>query len=411
MEYGLLGKKLGHSFSKEIHAMIGGYDYRLYETDEYGVKELMTKKNFKAINVTIPYKETVIPYLDFISENAIKIGSVNTVVNKDGRLYGYNTDFAGLEALIKRAGVQIKDKNVLILGTGGTSKTAYAVSEHMCALKIYKASRHEGEGVITYDEAYKICNEIDVIINATPVGMYPKNGEKPIDISKFENLTGIIDVIYNPLETALLKDARTGGIKNADGLYMLVAQAVKASELFFDTKYDEDITDSIFKKVYADKENIVLVGMPSSGKSTIGRIIGEDLGREFIDTDSLIVEKYGDISEIFQDKGEKYFRDIESEIISEISKKNGAVISTGGGAVLRDENIDYLKQNSRIYFLDRPIEKLVPTSDRPLAGTRERIEKLYAERYARYLAVSDEKIGVLDDPEIPAKNIERRHYE
>ncbi len=411
MEYGLLGKKLGHSFSKEIHAMIGGYDYRLYETDEYGVKELMTKKNFKAINVTIPYKETVIPYLDFISENAIKIGSVNTVVNKDGRLYGYNTDFAGLEALIKRAGVQIKDKNVLILGTGGTSKTAYAVSEHMCALKIYKASRHEGEGVITYDEAYKICNEIDVIINATPVGMYPKNGEKPIDISKFENLTGIIDVIYNPLETALLKAARIGGIKNADGLYMLVAQAVKASELFFDTKYNEDITDSIFKKVYADKENIVLVGMPSSGKSTIGRIIGEDLGREFIDTDSLIVEKYGDISEIFQDKGEKYFRDIESEIISEISKKNGAVISTGGGVVLRDENIDYLKQNSRIYFLDRPIEKLVPTSDRPLAGTRERIEKLYAERYARYLAVSDEKIGVLDDPEIPAKNIERRHYE
>ncbi len=411
MEYGLLGKKLGHSFSKEIHAMISDYDYRLYETDEDGVKELMTKKNFKAINVTIPYKETVMPYLDFISENARKIGSVNTVVNKDGRLYGYNTDFAGLEALIKRAGVQIKDKNVLILGTGGTSKTAYAVSKDMGALKIYKTSRHEGEGVITYDEVYKISGEIDIIINATPVGMYPGNGEKPIDISKFKNLAGVIDVIYNPLETALLKGARDRGIKNADGLYMLVAQAVKASELFFDTKYGEDITDSIFKKVYADKENIVLVGMPSCGKSTIGRIIGEDLGREFIDTDSLIVEKYGDISEIFKYKGEKYFRDIESKIISEISKKNGAVISTGGGAVLRDINIDYLKQNSKIYFLDRPVEKLVPTSDRPLAGTRERIEKLYGERYARYIEVSDEKIGVFDDPEIPAKEIERRHYE
>ena len=351
------------------------------------------------------------PYLDFISENARKIGSVNTVVNKDGRLYGYNTDFAGLEALIKRAGVQIKDKNVLILGTGGTSKTAYAVSKDMGALKIYKTSRHEGEGVITYDEVYKISGEIDIIINATPVGMYPGNGEKPIDISKFKNLAGVIDVIYNPLETALLKGARDRGIKNADGLYMLVAQAVKASELFFDTKYGEDITDSIFKKVYADKENIVLVGMPSCGKSTIGRIIGEDLGREFIDTDSLIVEKYGDISEIFKYKGEKYFRDIESKIISEISKKNGAVISTGGGAVLRDINIDYLKQNSKIYFLDRPVEKLVPTSDRPLAGTRERIEKLYGERYARYIEVSDEKIGVFDDPEIPAKEIERRHYE
>ena len=411
MEYGLLGKKLGHSFSKEIHAMIGDYDYRLYETDEDGVKELMTKKNFKAINVTIPYKETVMPYLDFISENAKKIGSVNTVVKRGGTLYGYNTDFAGLEGLIKRTGVEIKNKKVLILGTGGTSKTAYAVSKDMGADEIYKVSRHEGAGVITYDEAYENHTDASVIINATPVGMYPKNGEKPIDISKFKNLTGVIDVIYNPLETALLKDARERNIKNADGLYMLVLQAVKASELFFDTKYDDCLTDSIFKKVYADKENIVLVGMPSCGKSTIGRIISKNLGREFIDTDSLIVEKYGEISKIFELKGEKYFRNIESQIIAEVSKKNGAVISTGGGAVLRNENIDYLKQNSRIYFLDRAIEKLVPTSDRPLAGTRERIEKLFGERYERYITVCDEKIGVLDDPEIPAKEIERRHYE
>ena len=411
MEYGLLGKKLGHSFSKEIHAMIGDYDYRLYETDEDGVKELMTKKNFKAINVTIPYKETVMPYLDFISENAKKIGSVNTVVKRGGTLYGYNTDFAGLEGLIKRTGVEIKNKKVLILGTGGTSKTAYAVSKDMGAGEIYKVSRHEGAGGITDNEAYEKHTDATVIINATPVGMYPKNGEKPIDISKFKNLTGVIDVIYNPLETALLKDARERNIKNADGLYMLVLQAVKASELFFDTKYDDCLTDSIFKKVYADKENIVLVGMPSCGKSTIGRIISKNLGREFIDTDSLIVEKYGEISKIFELKGEKYFRNIESQIIAEVSKKNGAVISTGGGAVLRNENIDYLKQNSRIYFLDRAIEKLVPTSDRPLAGTRERIEKLFGERYERYITVCDEKIGVLDDPEIPAKEIERRHYE
>lgn len=411
MEYGLLGKKLGHSFSEEIHAMIGDYDYRLYETDEDGVKELMTKKNFKAINVTIPYKETVMPYLDFISENAKKIGSVNTVVKRGGTLYGYNTDFAGLEGLIKRTGIEIKNKKVLILGTGGTSKTAYAVSKDMGADEIYKVSRHEGAGVITYNEAYEKHTDASVIINATPVGMYPKNGEKPIDISKFKNLTGVIDVIYNPLETALLKDARERNIKNADGLYMLVLQAVKASELFFDTKYDDCLTDSIFKKVYADKENIVLVGMPSCGKSTIGRIISKNLGREFIDTDSLIVEKYGEISKIFSEKGEEYFRNIESQIIAEVSKKNGAVISTGGGAVLRDENIDYIKQNSRIYFLDRAIEKLVPTSDRPLAGTRERIEKLFGERYERYITVCDEKIGVLDDPEIPAKEIERRHYE
>lgn len=410
MEYGLLGEKLGHSFSKEIHSLIGDYDYRMYETDKSGAVSLMKEKNFKALNVTIPYKETVMPYLDFISDEAQAIGSVNTVVNRGGVLYGYNTDFCGLKSLIERAGITVEDKKVLILGTGGTSKTAYAVCKSLNASAVIKVSRHPSDSAVSYEEAERNHSDAAVIINATPVGMYPNNENRPVDIDCFPCLEGVADVIYNPLKTRLLSDAQAKGIKTTNGLYMLVKQAVRASEYFFDTEYDSELTERIYKKVLADKENITLVGMPSCGKSTIGKLLAEKTGREFIDTDSVIVERYGDISELFSRKGEKFFRDKETEIIAEVSKKTGAVISTGGGAVLREENIRLLKQNSRVYFLDRPLDLLCPTDDRPLAGSREKIEKLYKERYGIYESVCDEKIAVENDPSVPEKEIERRHF-
>jgi len=410
MEYGLLGERLVHSFSKEIHALIGDYDYKMYETDTRGAVELMKKKDFKAINVTIPYKETVMPYLDYISDEARAIGSVNTVVNREGKLYGYNTDFCGLKSLLERAGIEIQGKKVLILGTGGTSKTAYAVCRSMGAADVKKVSRRPSDSAVSYEYAEQNCSDTDVIINATPVGMYPKNGACPVDIAKFPNLSGVADVIYNPLKTELLFSAEERGIKTANGLYMLVKQAVRASEYFFDTQYDDSMTEQIYKKVLADKENITLIGMPSSGKSTIGKLLAEKTGRVFIDTDSVIVERYGDISALFALKGEQFFRDVETEVIREASKTTGAVISTGGGAVLRDENVKLLRQNSKIYFLDRPLEYLCPTDDRPLAGSREKIEKLYGERYDRYLNVCDEKIDVQNDSSVPQKEIERRHF-
>lgn len=410
MEYGLLGERLGHSFSKEIHALIGDYDYRMYETDKAGAVSLIKEKEFKAINVTIPYKETVIPYLDFISDEAKAIGSVNTVVNRDGVLYGYNTDFCGLKSLLERAKIDIEGKKVLILGTGGTSKTAYAVCKSLNASAVIKVSRHPSDSAVSYEEAERGHSDAAVIINATPVGMYPNNSNRPINIDKFPKLEGVADVIYNPLKTRLLADAEARGLKTTNGLYMLVKQAVRASEYFFDTQYDPSLTERIYKKVLADKENITLVGMPSCGKSTIGKLIAERTGREFIDTDSIIVERYGDISELFAAKGERFFRDKETEIIDEVSKKTGAVISTGGGAVLREENVRLLKQNSRIYFLDRPLDLLCPTDDRPLAGSREKIESLYKERYGIYESISDEKVAVENDPSVPEKEIERRHF-
>ena len=387
--YGCIGEKLTHSFSKEIHGKLADYPYELIELSREEVDAFLTKKEFAAINVTIPYKQTVIPYLDQISPIAQRIGAVNTVVNRDGRLFGYNTDYYGMKALIERVGIDLKDKKVLVLGTGGTSRTARVVAEDLGAARILTVSRSKREGAVTYDEAVSLHGDADVIINTTPSGMYPDCGSKPLDISPFPSLTGVIDAVYNPLCTNLVLDAKARGIKAEGGLYMLVMQAVVAVERFLDTTIEKGLADQVFASIYAAKENIVLTGMPESGKSTVGRLVQMD-GFEFFDTDEEIEKRCGcSIKALIREKGEGYFRSLETEVIREVSAQGCRVISTGGGAVLREENVRALKQNGKLYFLNADISRLQATDDRPLSDTREKLEQLYKERMEIYQNTAD----------------------
>lgn len=393
MQYGLIGEKLGHSFSKTVHNLLADYDYELKEIARENLKGFMKAKDFRAINVTIPYKEAVIPFLDSIDDKALKIGAVNTVVNRDGKLYGYNTDFFGLRLLIEKTGIEIYNKKVLILGSGGTSKTALAVAESMGAKEILKVSRNGGEGLITYEEAIEIHNNADVIINTTPVGMYDKIGVSPIDINCFNNLCGVIDAVYNPLSSALVIEAKEKGIKASGGLYMLVAQAVFAAERFLNCEIPKTETDRIYSEILNDKRNIVLIGMPSSGKSTVGKMLASRLGKEFVDSDTEIERLTNmDIPQIFEKYGEKHFREIEAVVIANLALKQSCIIATGGGAVLNRRNVELLKENGFVVFLDRSIENLITTSDRPLSSTKEALQKRYDERYDIYFKSADLKI-------------------
>ena len=391
MQYGLIGEKLGHSFSASIHKMLKSNPYELIELSHDQIDAFFKERAFSAINVTIPYKTTVLPYLSHISEQAQEIGAVNTIVNRGGSLWGYNTDFYGLCALIEHADIFVKGKKVAILGTGGTSKTALAVAKHLGAKAIFVVSRTVGNGAISYAELYKKHTDIDVIINTTPVGMYPYTEETPIDLSAFQNLSGVIDAIYNPICTKLVLDAKKRGVKAEGGLYMLAAQAVYASELFLDYVYEEGTTDRIYQTLLQQTQNIVLSGMPSSGKSTVGKLLAQDMGRAFFDLDEEIVRVDGrSISEIFAADGEIYFRNLETQVLCDVlANQNGIVLATGGGAILRDENIDLLHRNGKIYFLDRPLKDLLPTADRPLASSAEAIRCRYEERYNRYCTTAD----------------------
>lgn len=383
--YGLIGKKLGHSFSPYIHNRIFGYDYNLFEMSEEELARFMKDKSFSAVNVTVPYKQIVMPYLDEISDEAKEIGAVNTVINRNGKLYGYNTDCYGLTELINHNGISILGKKVLILGNGGTSKTAFYVAKKMGAGSITKVSLFDEEGCISYEKAASQHNDAEIIINTTPCGMFPKIGEAAIDIGGFDRLEAIVDVVYNPLKSKLVCDGLAKGIKSVGGLYMLVAQAAKAAELFVDRSVDLAIIDEIFSDLWKAKENIVLIGMPGSGKSTVGKGLAEKLGKSFADSDEVIAAKTGKTpAEIIKESGETEFRRIESEIIKELSASQNAVIATGGGAVLKSENMALLKENGIIVFLDRPIDNIIPTADRPLSSDRASLEKRYNERYGLY---------------------------
>ena len=406
MKYGCIGEKLGHSFSKEIHGMIADYDYTLRELPKESVGEFIRKKDFQAINVTIPYKETVMPYLDHIDKAAMIIGSVNTVVNRDGVLYGYNTDFYGMSRLIEKCGVDPAQKKVLILGSGGTSKTAFAVATDMGAGEIIKVSRSKKGDMISYEDMYAHHTDADMIINTTPVGMFPDISGKSVDVSRFSRLLCYVDAVYNPLRPTAVLDALSRGISASGGLYMLVAQAVRASEIFLNTSLPKTTLDTVFNKICAGKENAVLIGMPSSGKSTVGRLVAESLERKFIDTDDIIREIAGvSIPEIFKKYGEKYFRDLESEAIRIASKETSAVIATGGGAVLKQENVLELKKNGRLFFLDRSPEKLIATSDRPLSSDREALISLYNARYDVYCNSADVRLDGDVTAEAVAKTV------
>lgn len=393
MEYGLIGEKLGHSFSREIHQRLGGYDYRLQELTPAQLPAFLEKRDFRGVNVTIPYKQTVIPLLDEVDPKAAAIGAVNTIVNRRGRLYGYNTDYDGMAALARHAGLTLKNKNVLILGTGGTSRTAMTVAADLGAAEIRRVSRTGRGDAITYEQVADL--PVQVLINTTPCGMYPGCDGQPMDLSRFGWLEGVLDAVYNPLRTRLVLQARDNGARGQGGLYMLVAQAAAACRLFLDRPLPDGALDSVYRAIHGQKQNIVLTGMPGSGKSTVGRVLARQLDRELVDTDTEIIRvAKKPIPEIFAQRGERGFRDLESQVIQEVSRRTGLVIATGGGAILREENVRRLRQNGRIYFLDRPAEDILPTDDRPLARDMEAVRQRYAERYPRYTSTADAAVPV-----------------
>lgn len=409
MEYGCIGEHLSHSFSKEIHKRIGSYDYILREVEKGKLKSFIESREFKGINVTVPYKVDVMPMLDKIDEKAEKICAVNTIVNRNGRLFGFNTDFDGMTALIKKTGLELKGKNVLILGTGGTSRTAFSVAEALGAERITKVGRVKREGNISYEEALKKYQDTQIIINTTPCGMYPDMDNMPVDISGFSLLEGVVDVIYNPLRSKLVLSAQNLGLKTSGGLYMLASQAVFAAERFFDRHYDPVVTDEIFSEILREKENAVLIGMPGCGKSTIGKLLSERLGKRFIDTDKMIEEEFKNTpDEIINTLGIDEFRKMESQVIEKIRTENNCVIATGGGSVLREKNVLDLKMNGRIFFIDRPVENIVPTKDRPLSSDREKLLRLYDERYEIYKSVCDEKVDNISSEQQTADEIAKR---
>ncbi len=395
MKYGLIGEKLTHSFSPEIHEKLGDYPYELLELSKEEICTFMTEKDFSAINVTIPYKKEVIPYLDEISEEAKKIGAVNTVVNRNGKLYGYNTDYMGMSRLIMRVtdGKKLSGK-VLILGTGGTAVTARVVARDLGADEVITVSRTKTDETVTYAEAIELHPDASFIINCTPVGMYPNDFESPIDLKNFTQLSGVIDAIYNPLRTPLIRQAKKLCIPAEGGLYMLVSQAVAAYGYFFDTEAPTELCDRIYNEVLLEKENIVLVGMPSCGKSSIGKALSVTLRRHFYDSDEPIAEDANmSIPEIFLRYGETHFRYLETKSIKKLSSGIwNAVIATGGGAVIREENVDMLKANGRLIFIDRSLENLTPTPDRPLSGDMDSLRRRYEDRYPIYTSVCDDAV-------------------
>lgn len=395
-QYGCIGKKLTHSFSKEIHAKLADYDYELIELTEEEIAPFFQKKTFAAINVTIPYKQTVIPYLDSISPIAQRIGAVNTIVNKGGKLYGYNTDYYGMKALVERVDIDLAGKKVLILGTGGTSKTARVLAADLGAAEILIVSRSKTKEYITYEQAVQNHSDAQVIINTTPSGMYPNCEDKPIDIRFFPQLEGVIDAVYNPLRTNLVLDAIQRGIKAEGGLYMLVMQAVVAVEHFLETSIQKEAAERVFASIYASKENIILTGMPGSGKSTVGKLLQID-GFTFIDTDAEVEKRCGvAIKDLIREKGELCFRNLESEVIQEAASSGCRIISTGGGAILRAENVRCLKRNGKLFFLNAGLSRLRATDSRPLSDTDEKLKQLYSERMPLYQETADVIVPDLD---------------
>lgn len=391
MEYGLIGEHLSHSFSKEIHERLGTYKYELKELNLEEFKFFMENRTFKAINVTIPYKEKVIPYLDYIDQTALSIGAINTIINKDGKLYGYNTDYLGLNALFKYMGLEIQNKKVLILGSGGTSKTSYAVCQTNKAKSIIKASLNaKAENEIPYEKIKDICNDTDIIINTTPCGMYPNNDQELINLDDFAMLEGVVDVIYNPLRTKLVEKALERKLKASGGLYMLVAQAVYASALFHDITFDDSIINDIYRGILETKENIVLIGMPSCGKTTLGKLVSQKINRELIDTDEEIKKIIGmEIGDYILKYGEPAFREIEKQIVKDVAKKSNIVIATGGGSILDNDNVKALKQNGKLFFINRSLKNLETTSSRPLSSNKELLTKCYENRLPIYTKIAD----------------------
>ena len=387
MEYGLLGERLGHSFSPQIHRDLAGYDYQLLPTPPEAVEDLFARRAFQGLNVTIPYKRTVMPLCDEIDPRAAAIGAVNTVVNQNGRLTGYNTDIDGFLYMARRAGVDMAGKKVVILGSGGTSRTARAAAGELGAREIITVSRH-GE-----DNYQNLSRHADaqVLVNTTPVGMYPNWGQSPVSLESFPALEGVLDVVYNPLRTALLLQAEERGLPRSCGLPMLVAQAKRAAELFTGQNIDDSRAEAVLHGLRGQLTSIVLIGMPGCGKTTVGRALAGKLGRTFVDLDEEIVRRAGtSIPEIFAREGEAGFRERESALVREFGERTGLVVSTGGGVVTRRENYIPLKQNGLLLHLRRDPAAL-PTDGRPLSQATAP-EELWRRRAPLYAAFADGEI-------------------
>lgn len=401
MRYGLIGEKLGHSFSKEIHEKIADYTFDLIPLSKEEFAPFMEKRDFTAINVTIPYKKDVMPYLDEIDPHAKAIGAVNTIVNKEGKLYGYNTDFTGFLYMVHKHNVIMKGKKVLIIGNGGASAAIQAVVKHEQAGEQVIVDIVSGNGAISYDECFEHHLDAQIIINTSPIGMYPKIGNAPIDITMFSACETVMDVIYNPILTRLCFEAQEEGIQRVMGLEMLIAQAKQSVEHFLDKTVDNHVIDDIFHDMLKERCNIVLIGMPSAGKTTVGKLLEERMNKEFIDLDDVIVKKAGmSIPEIFEASGESGFREIETQVAMELAKENNKIIATGGGTIKNKINMDYLRQNGITIFIDRDIDKLISADpNRPLSKSKEALKQLHKERYplyqkyAAYIAVNNTDIN------------------
>lgn len=406
MKCGLLGRKLGHSYSPEIHRHLGDYEYTLMEREPDELDEFFSRRDFDAINVTIPYKETVIKYCSSIDETAKKIGSVNTIVNKSGKLLGYNTDYFGFKLMLERL-TDVRGKKVLVLGSGGSSKTVCAVVRDLGGEPVIISRTGENN----YENISRHYADTDVIVNTTPVGMYPNNLQSPIELDKFKSVSAVLDIIFNPSKTKLLLDAERLRIPFSNGLYMLVAQAKRASELFCNVSIPDSAIDEILRSIRHEVLNIVIVGMPGCGKSVVGKRLAKNLKREFIDADKYITETSGRTPrEIIESDGEAAFRSIESAALTELCKRSSCVIATGGGAVTVKENFDVIRQNSVVFYLKRDISKL-QTNGRPLsAGGEDALLRLFENRRDAYSAIADfevESTGIINKTAAIAQRIFR----
>ena len=389
MVYGLLGRTLRHSYSPQIHALLGDYEYRLFEVEPQDLEAFLKKREFGGINVTIPYKKDVLPYLSGISDNAKRIGAVNTIIVKeDGGLYGDNTDYDGFLRLVQKSGFQVKGKKALVLGTGGASLPISAVLSDLGAREVVFISR---SGENNYQNLSRHA-DADLIVNTTPVGMYPNNLKAPLSLSEFPNLSGVLDIVYNPQKTKLILDAERLGIPAYSGLLMLVAQGKRAAELFLGHDIPDSETDRIFKKLSTEMQNIVLVGMPGCGKTTVGKALAKQLNRPFFDADEEILKRTGKSAEAWIEAcGEAVFRQKETEVLESLCKQSGTVIATGGGAVTVPENADILRQNSIVFFINRDVSAL-PVEGRPLSKATA-LSEMYEVRLPMYRSVCDYEIA------------------
>ena len=385
---GLLGRKLGHSYSPQIHRELSCYEYKLYEKEPEELEAFLKSGTFDGLNVTIPYKKTVMAYLDEISPEAAAIGSVNTIVNRGGKLTGYNTDAFGFSWLLQKSGVEAADKKALVFGSGGASVTVCHVLKSLGADPVVVISR---TGENNYENLDRHL-DAKLLINATPLGMYPNNGESPVDLTRFSALDGVLDVVYNPARTALMLQAEQLGIPHASGLSMLVAQAKKACEYFTGNPVPDAEIDRIERLLSRQMENIILIGMPGCGKSSVGKALAAALNRPFLDADEEIVRRAGcSIPEIFAAQGEAGFRRLESAVLADLGKQSGIVLATGGGCVTRPENYPSLHQNGCIVWLTRDLS-LLPTDGRPMSQANP-LEALWETRKALYERFSDVKIS------------------